>query len=622
MSNFPRAPLHPPPRPTPHPPPPPPHPPTPHPPCHLPTHPQAFIYKYVPIIGPIVGSAFVLGLYILARLLRGDLTDRLKMMDSEVGGPWGWGLGGRGAGVRRGPGRAVWRVEEEPAAAEAAGGLHKAWLAPRSSPPTPPPPIKRPPPHPECQQEEKRRRTALREARIAFLEEEVPALVARGAGMGALRKKMAEVNKKLGDKFDISDSELQGTYDACRQLMEAGEVGGAGILGGPVLAPARALGAGEGRESGPGGGGGGRAAAAGAGPPPAPGRGRPRPALAASCGSFRASRSPSLNTGRPNGRGVRAGRAGRGRGSPPRPRGAPPGRGKPPTSAPGTAGDRSLPHQPPPRTALRHAPRAVADCRSPLPPPRLTPPPPSLLPTSQDLDSGKGASQAAERILAEQEATEKQDAGGERRALWGRARGTRACTSPLPISPPHSASAHASTLSLIPAAEGGEGGGQGGGDALMEMGKLNTARIRKAVDPKVLDVKKRVRWALVLPGLLVWGERTVAAEGAARRGGDRHTHRPKLKPAPHPAPPRPPHKVRAARRSLKRESKVQLSDEIIFFDDVAGNDQVGGGRARQWAGPAGESPAQAGLAAVGRVQPLSDCGAPLAAPSRPPTHHR
>jgi len=47
--------------------------------------PQAFIYKYVPIIGPIVGSAFVLGLYLLARLLRGDLTDRLKMMDSEVG---------------------------------------------------------------------------------------------------------------------------------------------------------------------------------------------------------------------------------------------------------------------------------------------------------------------------------------------------------------------------------------------------------------------------------------------------------------------------------------------------------------------------------------------------------
>jgi hypothetical protein len=57
----------------------------------------------------------------------------------------------------------------------------------------------------------------------------------------------------------------------------------------------------------------------------------------------------------------------------------------------------------------------------------------------------------------------------------------------------------------------------------MEMGKLNTARIRKAVDPRILDVKKRVR---------------------------------------------------QARRSLKRESKVVLSDEIIFFDDVAGNEQA------------------------------------------------
>jgi hypothetical protein len=33
-------------------------------------------------------------------------------------------------------------------------------------------------------------------------------------------------------------------------------------------------------------------------------------------------------------------------------------------------------------------------------------------------------------------------------------------------------------------------------------------------------------------------------------------------------------RVRAARRSLKRESKVQLSDEIIFFDDIAGNEQA------------------------------------------------
>lgn len=30
-------------------------------------------------------------------------------------------------------------------------------------------------------------------------------------------------------------------------------------------------------------------------------------------------------------------------------------------------------------------------------------------------------------------------------------------------------------------------------DAMMEMGKLNTARIRKATDPKIMDVKRRVR---------------------------------------------------------------------------------------------------------------------------------
>lgn len=43
-------------------------------------------------------------------------------------------------------------------------------------------------------------------------------------------------------------------------------------------------------------------------------------------------------------------------------------------------------------------------------------------------------------------------------------------------------------------AEGGEGQA-GGADALMDMSKLNTARIRKAVDPKIMDVKKRVRAA-------------------------------------------------------------------------------------------------------------------------------
>lgn len=33
-------------------------------------------------------------------------------------------------------------------------------------------------------------------------------------------------------------------------------------------------------------------------------------------------------------------------------------------------------------------------------------------------------------------------------------------------------------------------------------------------------------------------------------------------------------RVRAARRKLKRESKVSLSDEVVFFDDVAGNEQA------------------------------------------------
>lgn len=79
---------------------------------------QVLIYKWVPIIGPILGSAFVIGLYIAARLLRGDLTDRMKMMDEG---------------------------------------------------------------------EEKRRRTALKEARIAFLEEEIPALVARKTDMAVIK---------------------------------------------------------------------------------------------------------------------------------------------------------------------------------------------------------------------------------------------------------------------------------------------------------------------------------------------------------------------------------------------------------------------------------------------------
>jgi hypothetical protein len=42
---------------------------------------QVLIYKWVPIIGPVLGSAFVIGLYVAARLLKGDLTDRMKLMD-------------------------------------------------------------------------------------------------------------------------------------------------------------------------------------------------------------------------------------------------------------------------------------------------------------------------------------------------------------------------------------------------------------------------------------------------------------------------------------------------------------------------------------------------------------
>jgi hypothetical protein len=43
---------------------------------------------------------------------------------------------------------------------------------------------------------------------------------------------------------------------------------------------------------------------------------------------------------------------------------------------------------------------------------------------------------------------------------------------------------------------GGDGSGaQDAGEAMADMSKLSTARIRKAVDPKIMDVKKRVRAA-------------------------------------------------------------------------------------------------------------------------------
>ncbi|KAG2434015.1 hypothetical protein HYH02_012475 [Chlamydomonas schloesseri] len=214
---------------------------------------QAMVLKYVPILGPILGSAFIIGLYLLARLVKGDLTDRLKMMDSEA---------------------------------------------------------------------EKKKKTALKEARIAFLEEEVPGLVAKGASLDDVRKRAQPVNARLGAKLAIGDGEIQTTYEACRLLL------------------------------------------------------------------------------------------------------------------------------------------------------------------SEGVDLSAASSTAASGALAQMESD-------ERRAAAGAA----------------------------------EGGGEGGDamNAMMEMGKLNTARIRKATDPKIMDVKKRVR---------------------------------------------------DVRRKLKRESKVQLSDEIIFFDDIAGNKQA------------------------------------------------
>lgn len=40
--------------------------------------------RYVPIVGPIFGSAFIIGLYMLSRLVKGDLTDRMKMMNQVI----------------------------------------------------------------------------------------------------------------------------------------------------------------------------------------------------------------------------------------------------------------------------------------------------------------------------------------------------------------------------------------------------------------------------------------------------------------------------------------------------------------------------------------------------------
>lgn len=73
-----------------------------------------------------------------------------------------------------------------------------------------------------AQEDDKKKRTALKEARIAFLEEEVPALVAKGVSLAEVKAKSKAVNSKLGSKFEISETELEGTYEACSKLLREG----------------------------------------------------------------------------------------------------------------------------------------------------------------------------------------------------------------------------------------------------------------------------------------------------------------------------------------------------------------------------------------------------------------
>lgn len=62
----------------------------------------------------------------------------------------------------------------------------------------------------------------LKEVRIAFLEEELPALVAKGASLADARVRCAVINQKLGEKFEIADAELTGTFEACVSVIASG----------------------------------------------------------------------------------------------------------------------------------------------------------------------------------------------------------------------------------------------------------------------------------------------------------------------------------------------------------------------------------------------------------------
>lgn len=48
-------------------------------------------------------------------------------------------------------------------------------------------------------------------------------MVAKGADLEDVRQKAMDINKKLGDKLEIPDSELTATVEACRNLMLEGE---------------------------------------------------------------------------------------------------------------------------------------------------------------------------------------------------------------------------------------------------------------------------------------------------------------------------------------------------------------------------------------------------------------
>eukprot|EP00983_Pelagomonas_calceolata_P133848 1162005-Pelagomonas_calceolata.AAC.8 len=118
----------------------------------------ALIYKYVPIIGPIFGSAFIIGLYMLSRLVKGDLTDRMNMM-SQVWQTHCWfALTLKGI-------LSCCCLEHVRSKVQApVAGCEQQ--------------------HARMHEEQRRKQQQLKEVRVAFLEEELPALVAKRVSLG------------------------------------------------------------------------------------------------------------------------------------------------------------------------------------------------------------------------------------------------------------------------------------------------------------------------------------------------------------------------------------------------------------------------------------------------------